>query len=221
MAIWLFHPFTNQDQDPVFRNQPAMLERAGMEFTQIASSQLKDIDGSDLLLIAGHGDVGSDKLRLVSSQGNRSMDASTLAVLLAKWGLKKTHESILLLTCFSGGSATSPAGAQGPLSKGEESLPAAAQAVRRPVTSLQITNNKAHECLASILALALGLQGYYSILVGGWPGILSVDKAENPRMGGQYFFRGKEDRNKADLTLAQLDFIQWFDCRGENTASTA
>src|SRR5262249_50283899 len=67
------------------------------------------------------------------------------------------------------------------------------------------------QCLASVVAKALGMRGYYSILVGGFPGIMSSYSATL----GRSAFRAGTER-----VLAQLDHIQWYDCRGNNTNSS-
>ena len=79
-------------------------------------------------------------------------------------------------------------------------------------SDLILKNTKKGECLASILGKAMGMRRYYSALVGGWPGqFISSD----PDFGGSSSFEARDD----EYVLAQLDHIQWFNCKGENTVS--
>jgi hypothetical protein len=71
---------------------------------------------------------------------------------------------------------------------------------------------------ASILAKALGQRKYSSIVAGGWPG--SVVQADSSKFGNLFFIEPDAVSKTNPLYVAQLDHIQWFDCKGTNTAQS-
>jgi hypothetical protein len=227
MAIWLLHPFKNQQSDPAFKDDQRHLKDAGMDVKFIdrpsMNTLLPKVGDSDLLIISGHGDVNDGNLYLKGDDEDvkDQMTASDLAKGLEHTGLKKTHESILLLTCCSGDSskARSKAGPAPELTKTEKRMISkGAQPFRKAPTELLVSNNKATQCLASILAKALGQRKYFSIVVGGWPG--SVVQADSGKFGNLFFIEPDAVSATNPLYVSQLDHIQWFDCKGKNTAQS-
>lgn len=169
---------------------------------------LSIVQDDDLLLIGVHGDSDMpNQLYSYQRGGSKNMmTTNELAAQLHRDGLKKSHQSILLIAC-EGAGFFSPAPGAAPNSNGQ--LLAAHATVSR---------SKAFECAASFLASALGLSGYYSILVGGFPG----------RYGFQESPTGTKPTLSADIindnntiqtveVNAELDHIQWFNCKGKNT----
>ncbi|QSA96602.1 hypothetical protein [Methylococcus sp. EFPC2] len=199
--IFLFFPFKNYSEDDVLKEDVEDLRKSGLKFEVIVWQRppvtLRDVGDDDLLIIAGHGDLGDGTLAMNGKAGDVAITASELAEMLETGGLAKSHQSILLITCFGGGSSKmkNPTGA-----------------ARVPAADLIVKNNKKGECLASILGKALGMRRYFSILVGGWPGsFISSD----PDFGTRSSFEARDN----EYVLAQLDHIQWFDCKGSNTVS--
>lgn len=190
--IYLYYAF-NENRD-VYYGQ------TGLNFEIIKNDTekpLEKIKDDDLLLIDAHGSVDTpDQLIMTSPKGDKKVTANDLAQRLKTEGLKKTHQSILMASC-EGGGRSSLKGVQ-PDNKG--SLKA---------NNLNLRSNSLGKCFASILAKSMGLAGYYSILVGGFPGIF------NPisyTLNNKSAFR----TNNNSRVLAELDHIQWFDCSGKN-----
>jgi len=212
--IYLYFPFTNWEEDSVLKNDVKGFKKVGLEFELAERSTekcLAPVNDDDLLIISGHGGVGSANISMVGATGRVRLPASSLADLLATDGLPKTHQSILLITCYGGGmSSITSAEGNADLSGSEQSsVPSKAASTRVAAKNLELISNKAGECLASILAKGLGMKGYYSILVGGWPGAFAT--ASSATSGTASVFKAGPDKTPV---LAQLDHIQWYDARG-------
>lgn len=194
---FLYFPFANYKKDEVLAEDVGDLKKAGVEFKLIKKSWrcLTRVGDDAILMIAGHGDEGSGQISMEGPKGEKSLGATDLADQLASYGLSKKHQSILLLTCFGGGGLKNkPQGAPRVVGSGP----------------LDLRSNAAGQCLASILAKALGKRGYLSILVGGWPGSFVSNDWE---VSGPSFLSDEDDAYSA-----QLDHIQWYDAYGNNTA---
>jgi hypothetical protein len=201
--IWYYYAFKNSEEDPGVLAGPDYFRQTKLTFEVIPRTgvlqPLTVVADDDLLIIDAHGSAARpSELSLCTKDGLKSMTASDLAAQLSTDGLKKTHQAILLVTCEAGGTSTFKSGAS----------PGAGGDVK--ATNLTIARNKTDECLASVLAKALGMKGFFSILVGGFPGVFNPISYS---LGNKSAFRTDSD----DRVLAQLDHIQWFDARGNNT----
>jgi hypothetical protein len=140
---------------------------------------------------------------LCTPSGTETKTANDLAEQMMAQGLPKTHQSILLMNCWGGGDSTMAPG------KSPDMTGTATKGLT-PVSDVVKTNTGYLQCLASVVAKAFGLKGYRSILVGGFPGIVS----QSFTLGNIGFLAG------AERVLAQIDHIQWFDSTGHNTATS-
>jgi hypothetical protein len=210
--VYLYFPFNDykkdgaqgglqdflEDQDKSFRFEVIVRGKGLM-----GSRVLARVADDDLLMCCGHGDIAKpNELYLCTSEGTTVMTANDLAAQLETSGLPKTHQSILLLNCWGGGnSSLSPGTVQG-------AGPGGTKGQTSP-GSVVVTNNGYGQCLASVVAKALGGRSYRSILVGGFPGTVTSSYT----LGGMGFYSG------ATRVLAQIDHMQWYDCTGQNTSS--
>ncbi len=199
--VFLFFPWKSYAQDDVLAGDIGDLRAAGVQFTVLKKSWrcMSRVNDEALIMIAGHGGEGSDSISMEGPRGEKSLTADDLAELLDKLGLAKTHQSILLLTCYGGGAM-------------EDRASTAPRIVG--TGSYTVRSNSNGQCLASILAKAMGLRGYRSILVGGWPGSFVSNDFE---VNGPSFL-GDGDEGTEDVISANIDQIQWFDAKGNNTA---
>ena len=204
--IYLYFPFNHYAKDSVLQNDPAAFTKSGLNFEKIFTPNdcdgIKNIATDDLLIICAHGDRKSPALSMSSTTPFGKLEvsktASDVAGDLNTAKLNKKHEAILLITCWGGGSSTLQGTAQPEVGTG-----------KLLASALATVENKTGECLASILAKAMGQLGYGDIVVGGFPGSFITSTS---KLGGKSSFEasGKD-------VLAQLDHIQWFDARGLNT----
>ncbi len=215
MSIKLYFPFRKKDfkHDNVAPHLRQSYKEAGIVFRTLRLRQqgqaLVDVKNDDLVLIWGHGRIGTNRISCKGEQGKILLTANDLAAQLEDQGLSKHHGSLLMNSCNGGGSSSVGPG-QSDLSRTERrGLSRQPRSRRTPYKSLNIQNNSAGECFASLLGKALGARGYLSVLVGGWPGQVVSGG------GNDVFF---DDGEGTKAVLAQLDHIQWFDCRGNNTA---
>ncbi len=220
-SIHLYFPFDNWKEDKVLKNDVDGFRKSGLEFELIdrtTPSCLGGIGGEDLIIISGHGGVGSSRISMTGKGGKVRLTANDLAKLLEDDGLSKKHQSILLITCYGGGKSEVTGTDSTPLSDSEwdelfDTLPVEAVQHRVAPSSMRLTSNKIGDCLASILAKACGMRGYYSILVGGFPGSFVTASRS---LGGKSGFKD-QDRSAGSgrkMVLAQLDHIQWYDAKG-------
>lgn len=204
MSVWLYFPFSNYEQDDVLKKDVTDLRSAGVNFHRTGNKPgcLQRVGDEDLLMIAGHGDEGDFSISMTGRKGERSLTANDLAQKLKTYGLKRTHQSILLLTCFGGGSTTKHTG-----------VPRVVGIAKSE--SVSVHKKSAGKCLAAVLAKSLGKAGYYSILVGGWPGEFV---SNDPETGTPSFESNPDGKGTQNTHVAQLDHIQWYDATGANTA---
>lgn len=204
--IYYYFAFKNSEQEPARVAEPGLLTESGLQFEIIprqGDNTLSVVGGDDLLVVSAHGSTARpSELVLCTQTGNQVMTANDLAAQIDTDGLKKTHQSILLITCEAGGISKLKQGAlrndQGGVSQSQ----------------IVIQRNKTDECLASILGKALGKRHYLSIIVGGFPGSFSPLSYSTGKKST--FWTTEQTR-----ILAQLDHIQWFDARGVNTSKSA
>lgn len=202
--IYFYYAFRNSEDDMRILKNSEYLQQTGLIFEVIARTgvvkPLAVVTDDDLLIIAAHGSTDDPgNLSLGTANGLQKMSASELADQLSSDGLKATHQSILLVTCEGGGNST--------LKAGKFADPTG----KVLASDIVVTKNKMGECLASIVGKAMGMKGYFSILVGGFPGIFNPISYS---LNNSAAFRTTNDTR----VLAQLDHIQWFDARGGNTA---
>lgn len=199
--IFLYEPFTNYRDDPTAEKCLEYFQQTGLTCTLLelgGGTPLSVVGNDDLLLIDCHGDIAQpEKSFLVTPSGSEVLTANDLAKQLREKGLARTHQSILMCQCYAGGTSQIRSGA----TVGSGGV----------VTSsdLVVKKNKMNECFASVLAKALGQLTYYSILVGGFPGVFSQISYT---LNGVSAFQADGQRVRA-----QLDHIQWFDCKGAPT----
>ncbi len=201
--MFLYQPFANYKEDAVLEKCMEYFQRTGMVCTLIEpgiGTPLAVVGDDDLLMIDGHGDINTPgTLYLCKADGlDEPLTANDLAAQLLQKGLKKTHQSILMLPCFAGGTSSIKAGA----APGTGGVLAAANLIAK--------NNKKNECFSSVLGRAMGLAGYFSILVGGFPGVFTKISYS---LNGVTAFQADDGTR----VRAQLDHIQWFDCKGAPT----
>ena len=209
--VYLFFPFNDYMKDGATAGLQSFLEQQdpSLRFEVIVrgtglmgSRVLARIADDDLLMCMAHGDIEKpSELYLCTSEGTTVMTANDLAGLLETSGLPKTHQSVLILNCWAGGDSTLAQGAvqgAGPGGTKGQTSPG----------SVVVTKNGYGQCLASVVAKALGGRSYRSILVGGFPGTVTSSYT----LGGMGFYAG------TTRVLAQIDHIQWYDCLGQNTS---
>ncbi len=215
MSIRLYLPFRKHDfkNDVGLANSRADLKKTGLGFhtsrLRLTGQALKDVKKDDLVLIDGHGFIGSSSISCDGAHGTVSLTATDLAQQLSDQGLPKTHGSILMASCHGGGTSKLVGNKGGGTLSPEEGrrLDTHSRGFRTEGAALALGNNKAGECFASILAKALGKLNYGQILVGGWPG--EFTPISHTIGAKSAFYTDANER-----VLAQLDHIQWYDARG-------
>ncbi len=211
--VYLYFPFNDYKKDTAQAGLQDFLRDKDKTFEfelivrgtgLMGSRVLARIADDDLLMSCAHGDIAKpSELYLCTSEGTTVMTANDLASQLEAAGLPKSHQSILLLNCWAGGNSSLATGAV------QGSGPGGTKGQTSP-GSVAVTNNGYGQCLASVLAKALGGRGYRSILVGGFPGTVTSSYT----LGGMGFYAG------ATRVLAQIDHMQWYDCLGQNTSGS-
>lgn len=214
MPIYLYIPFTGADanKDRVLRNIVDDLRSSGLDFTFIEFGHqcLTAVGNDDLLMLGAHGLYNQDRIFVGDRNRNlivsQILSASNVAEQLELHGLSKKHGAILLMTCAGGGkSQLKAAGADGVVG----------------ASGLTVTADP-KKVFAARLAKAMGLRGYHSLVVGGWPGDVI---ASNDNVDGRTSFEAEkpddDDEGSSISVVAQLDHIQWFDHFGRDTAQAA
>jgi hypothetical protein len=198
--MFMYFPFTDYKKDETLGWNPTGWRQSGLQFKLLKKSWrcLSRVGDDALLMVVGHGSPGQTDISMSGPKGDKSLTANDLAEQLEKYGLSKKHQSILLLSCYGGG--TSEFTTTGYTPGADRGVPA---------SMVNVRDNAMGNCLAASLAKALGLRGYHSILVGGWPGAVGP----HDQGVGSVF-----DTIHDEPILAQLDHIQWFDAKGQNTA---
>lgn len=148
MSVWLYFPFGKFKEDDVLKDDVKDLRDAGVKFHRTGNkpSCLERVGDGDLLMIGGHGDEDDFSISMTAPKGERSLTSNDLAQKLKKYGLKRTHQSILLLTCFGGGST-----------KKHTHAPRIVGVAKSELVSVH--KKAAGKCLASVLAKVLGKEG--------------------------------------------------------------
>lgn len=198
--MFMYFPFSDYKKDQTLGWNPTGWRQSGLKFKLLKKSWqcLSRVGDDALLMVVGHGGPGSTDISMVGPKGEKSLSATELADNLVRYGLSKSHQSILLLSCFGGGTA-------------EFATPGHTPGTDRRVhtSMVNVNDNAMGRCLAATLGKALGMRGFYSILVGGWPGAVGP---HDDGVGSVF------DTSNDEPILAQLDHIQWFDAKGQNTA---
>jgi hypothetical protein len=212
--VYLYFPFDDFKLDTAQANIQDFLEDQDKSFKfeviqrgrgLLGGRALARVGDDDLLMSCAHGDIEKpSELYLCTATGTTVKTANDLAAQFAAEGLPKTHQSILLLNCWGGGNSTLGTGAT------QSAGPGGTTGKTAP-SDIVVSKNSYGQCLASVLAKAMGGLGYRSILVGGFPGTVTSSYT----LGGMGFYSG------TTRVLAQLDHIQWYDCRGQNTSTNA
>ncbi len=203
---YLYLPFSNYMADPSYTGTVERYKRNGHKVIEHSCGwkPLRVVKATDVLIIMGHGDKGSDGRGLISVkrvdlQGNVSyadMTVIDLAAQLESDGLPKSHKLIKSLTCYGGGAYK--------LDGNTDNLV-----------------GKAYEYFAQLLAKALGLRGYSSVKVGGYPGTVGSTSDQKKvffrvinNTGGKY----KVDSD-GELGVPTQGRIEWYDASGNPTTA--
>lgn len=213
--VYMYFPFKGYLSDSYAGGMESFLrsQDGSFEFTvvpqaksgMLGSRVLARIGDDDLILAVSHGDTDHpDEMYLFSPSVSETMTANDLVDQMLSEGLPKTHQSILLMNCWGGGDSNMAAG------KSPDMSGVGAMGLAAPSDIATIKNGYL-QCLASVLGKAFGIKGYRSILVGGFPGVVT----QSGTLGNAAFIAG------AERVLAQIDHIQWFDATGQNTAVSA
>lgn len=172
---WLYFPFKNIDSDP---SMPKNLQRyqakygAGLTVRKLGNLLL-DVPDDDMLIIAGHGLPGDDRIgvtvtadslfgTLFGSTTQQSMTANDLAKLLLRSGLPLGHKRIKTITCGGAGIAVA------------DTAGARLDATGTKVVDLPLKEVKSVDCFASVLSQAMLKRGYRRLLVRGYPGFVNA-----------------------------------------------
>lgn len=211
--IWLYIPFPDLTNDPTVRMMANDLRQAGLRFRAVdddaGGSFLAGVQDDDLLLLGAHGLANYNTIFIKGAAGMDALSADQLAGRITAAGLRKTHETLLLLTCSGGGRSVMKVDTE-------------AMSVTPQMMTLDFGQygragpvaRSPYKCLASVLGKALGQRGYRSIQVGGFPGDLGQTEA------GEYAFKAEDTDGQDRSVLAEMDHIQWFDASGHTTAET-
>ena len=194
--MFMYFPFTDYKKDATLRWNPTGWRQSGLQFKLIQKGWccLSRVGDDALLMVVGHGGAGQTTIGMTGPKGSKELTSNELAEQIDNYGLSKKHQSILLLSCWGGG--TADFATQG-------HTPGANRMV--PTSMVNVKDNAMGKCLAASLASALGQRGYISILVGGFPGAVGP---HDDGVGSVF------DTMNDEPILAQLDHIQWFDARG-------
>lgn len=203
---YLYLPFSNYMADRSFTGTVERYKRKG--HTVIENScgwkPLRVLKAGDVLIIMGHGGSGDSSrgqisVKRVDLQGNASYASKTfndLAAQLESDGLPKSHQVVKSLTCYGGGAAK--------LDANNDTL-----------------TTPTHEYFAQLLAKSLGLRGYASVKVGGYPGTVGSTTDQKKvffpvlnNSGGKYTVD-----SDGEYGVPTKGFIQWFDSGGNPTTA--
>jgi hypothetical protein len=176
---WLYFPFKDISNDPTMPgNQKRYEDKYGTGVTVLMKgARLMYVKEQDMLIIAGHGLPNSGKIGVTTEQGisfevlgktvwvkdptEQTMTANDLAEEIADAKLPKNHKYIKLITC-GGAGMVAVDDAKATIDTGK-------------VTAVSVTaHSHGADCLASVLAKALGLKGYQSVMVKGYPGYVNA-----------------------------------------------
>lgn len=207
--VYLWFPFSKYKEDAALSQAEGQLGDAGVEFATIGgeiSGLFSHVDDDDLLIINAHGQLGKPKLGMQGPNGVSWITHNRLADLLEMGGLKKTHQSILLLVCGAGGKSSIAAEAAASLGPNPVNSVAAGH--------LTFTRNGTDECLASCVAKAMGLKKYKEILVAGFAGTTGIKGQPNGAHTRSVYFIADGAKIRAEI-----DHLQWFDAYGRNLAA--
>lgn len=190
---WLYFPFDDVSQDPTMPGNRQRYEtKYGQNLTVVGKGQPLNLVGdNDMFIIAGHGlpnksDIGVTtekgttldlgkfggmfkQVTMTFSHGKQErMTADDLADQLATGTgpLPLTHKYIKLITCGGAGMVT--------VDEAKATFDSTNTATAIPVTA----HSHETDCLASVLAKALGLRHYNQILVKGYPGFVNAMGAQ-------------------------------------------
>jgi hypothetical protein len=196
--VYLYFPFTNYKEDKTLAKDVTNLRDKGVQFElleRVGAKPLQVVEDDDLLMIAAHGDLAVNVLACYAGQSEETLTANDLADQLEKGGLPKTHQSILLLTCFASGAHVWD---------------------QRAKTGYFA--NRDETCLSSIVAKSLAKRRYFSILVGGYAGMWSSACYQLNGAPPGVTTHLKNSRSRSWLNSpADLDRIIWFDAWGKAT----
>lgn len=176
---WLYFPFNDISQDTTMpQNRKRYEEKYQTRLTvAFKGDSLSGVKDDDMLIIAGHGLPNSDKIGVTTNPGTKilgvtvvaptqaTMTANDLADEIATARLPDSHRYIKLITCGGGGMAAVD--------------DKNATITNNKVTAIPVTTHShATDCLASVLAKALGQRGYNSVMVKGYPGFVNGQGAQ-------------------------------------------
>jgi hypothetical protein len=190
---YLYFPFANDiDFDPTMPANKSRYETKYGNNLQVVQypDSLAQVDNDEMVIVAGHGLPGNDKVGLSIDDPNTprlerlgrwagrhqpktqqlTMAANDLADRISQAGLKKNHKHIKLITCGGAGMAiadeTSIVWSQTP----------AKQRKVEDVVSISLAAVNTADCLASVLAKAMAQPGrdFTRLLVRGYPGFVNA-----------------------------------------------
>ncbi|MGH7078387.1 MAG: hypothetical protein ACREFU_09835 [Acetobacteraceae bacterium] len=181
---WLYFPFDDISKDPTMPgNRKRYEEKYKANLTVVMLGDLLHLVGDDeMFIIAGHGLPGSSEIGITTGPGKTkahrvlgidaqsTMTANDLADHLLKAGLPKTHKYIKLISC----------GSAGMVAVDDKNATIDSSDTKNPKVAAVTVTTHIHEaeCLASVLAAALGKRDYNDVLVKGYPGFVN---AMNPQ----------------------------------------
>ncbi|MGH2390957.1 MAG: hypothetical protein ACRDIE_22380, partial [Chloroflexota bacterium] len=207
---WLYFPFDDVSNDPTMPgNRQRYESKYGQDLTVVGKGQLLSLVGdNEMFIIAGHGLPNSSRIGITTELGTKldlgkffgnvktvtmtfaqstqvSVTADDLADQLLLSHLPPSHKYIKLITCGGAGMAA------------VDEAKAQYGADKKTPTAIPVTGHS-HEtdCLASVLAKALGLRGYRGVMVKGYPGFVNA--------------MGQQKTVTVEATSAAAQFKEWY-----------
>ncbi|MGH7121068.1 MAG: hypothetical protein ACREFP_19115 [Acetobacteraceae bacterium] len=211
---WLYFPFDDVSQD---KTMPGNRQRYETKYRQnltvVGKGQLLSLVGdNDMFIIAGHGLPNSSRIGVTTEKGTSfdlgllggiakrvtmtfshgtqvSITADDLADQLLLAHLPPSHKYIKLITCGGAGMAA--------VDETKATYDPGKPQKSETLTFIPVTGHS-HEddCLASVLAKALGLRGYGAVLVKGYPGFVDA--------------MGQQKMVTVEVTSAAAQFKEWY-----------
>jgi len=218
---WLYFPFKDITQDPTMPGNKDRYEKKYGDRLIVRQkgelASLADVHDDEMLIIAGHGLPNSSRIGITTDPGKKkqfvissgetvvftevsptqaTITANDLAdELLVEAKLSQTHKYIKLITC----------GGAGMVRADDANV---TWDEKRQVTAAPIVANS-HEhmadCLASVLAKALGQRGYKNVMVKGYPGFVGAMEQQKRVLVEGASPQSQEERQRTD---AQRDEVE-------------
>jgi len=173
---WFFVPFKDYSNDPTMPgNAKRYRDKYGKDDVRVVTlgDDLRDVKAGDMLIVAGHGLPGDDRLGVtvaeLSWEVNKhviavredTITANDLAEKLDKQDLPHDHVFVKTISCGGAG--------MGVLDHENQWRNKLFPLGHSPLKELKYA-----DCFASVLAKALAKRGYERILVAGYPGFVDA-----------------------------------------------